>query len=361
LTGSARLLQDITQLDQYAFETNKRKLQLTKMIPLAQLVPLEFQQFRETGVLSFATPMDLFDRDFPGHYLRLIKRVRVSVVALIPPTQGIRATLSSTGLSRVVTGGDVFQIVPLRRDPETLALSSPTNATGLFELDAQGVDMLLPMEGTGVDARWEFRLPKAANQFDFSTIADVVLTLEYTALNSFDYYQDVIQSPALTRAISADRPFSFRHEFADAWYDLHNPDQSDDPMSVTLETTRDAFPPNADGLAIQHVALYIAPGGENRIELPDVELRFADEGGVAGGWARSIDGLISTRRGNAGAWNAMIGKSPVGLWTLRLPKTQSVRDLFTDPAPQGGERPIDRIADLLLVITFSGRAPVWPS
>jgi len=32
----------------------------------------------ETGVLPFVTPMDLFDRDCPGHYLRLIKRVRAN-------------------------------------------------------------------------------------------------------------------------------------------------------------------------------------------------------------------------------------------------------------------------------------------
>ncbi len=47
LTGSARLLQDIFQLDQYAFETEKRKLQLTKTLSLAQLAPAEFQRFRE--------------------------------------------------------------------------------------------------------------------------------------------------------------------------------------------------------------------------------------------------------------------------------------------------------------------------
>ncbi|MBO0793791.1 MAG: hypothetical protein J2P36_22960, partial [Ktedonobacteraceae bacterium] len=45
LTGSARLLQDIYQLDQYAFETNKRKLQLTRTFSLAQLAPFEFAQF----------------------------------------------------------------------------------------------------------------------------------------------------------------------------------------------------------------------------------------------------------------------------------------------------------------------------
>jgi hypothetical protein len=35
LTGSARLLQDLTRLDEYAFQTDQRKLQLTKMISLA--------------------------------------------------------------------------------------------------------------------------------------------------------------------------------------------------------------------------------------------------------------------------------------------------------------------------------------
>ena len=85
LTGSARLLQDIYQLDQYAFDTDKRKLQLSKTISLARLAPIEFQQFRENGVMTFATPMELFDRDFPGHYLRLIKRVRTAIIALIPP------------------------------------------------------------------------------------------------------------------------------------------------------------------------------------------------------------------------------------------------------------------------------------
>ncbi|MFC3885576.1 hypothetical protein ACFOU2_19730 [Bacillus songklensis] len=38
LTGSARLLRDIHQVDEYAFETNKRKLQLTKTISLSRLV-----------------------------------------------------------------------------------------------------------------------------------------------------------------------------------------------------------------------------------------------------------------------------------------------------------------------------------
>ena len=38
----------------------------------------------------------------------------------------------------------------------------------------------------GVDTMWELQLPKAANPFDYRTIADVFFTVEYTALHSVD-------------------------------------------------------------------------------------------------------------------------------------------------------------------------------
>jgi hypothetical protein len=76
---------------------------------------------------------------------RLIKKVRVSVVALVSPSQGGRATLSASGLSRVVVGGDSFRQTAIQRVPETVALTSPMNASGAFELDAQP-ELLLPFE-----------------------------------------------------------------------------------------------------------------------------------------------------------------------------------------------------------------------
>ena len=348
LTGSARLLQDIYQLDQYAFDTGKRKLPLTKTISLARLAPLEFQRFRETGVILFATPMEMFDRGFPGHYLRLIKRVRTSVIALIPPVDGIHATLSTTGTSRVVIGGDVFQTVPIRRGPEYVALSAPSHSTGLFELDQQP-DMVLPFEGSGVEMSWEFNMPRAANPFDYSTIADVLITLEYTALHSPDYRQQVIQS--LKPTVSADRPFSFRSQFADQWYDLHNPEQTSTPMAVRFTTLRDDFPPNIEALKIQQVLLYFVRAGEAPVEVPVSHLRYTaqEEVGTVGGSATSIDGVISTRRGNAGSWTAMIGKSPTGEWELALPNTGEMRNRFAK----------EDVEDILFVITYSGRTPDW--
>ena len=351
LTGSSRLLQDIYQLDQYAFTSNKRKLPLAKTFSLARLAPAEFQQFRETGVLLFATPMELFDRGFPGHYLRLIKRVRTSIVALIPPVEGIHATLSTSGPSRVVIGGDLFQSVTIRRSPEFIAMSAPSNSTGIFELDSQP-DMLLPFEGSGVDMSWEFSMLKAANRFDYDTIADVLVTLEYTALNSPDYRQQVIR--ALRPTVSSDRPYSLRSQFPDQWYDLHNPDQTSTPMSVRFTSLRDDFPANLSALKIQHVLLCFARAGAVTVDVPILTtLRYtaAEEAGTVGGSATPIDGFISTRRGNAGSWTSMIGKSPIGEWELVLPDTEAVRKGFM----------ADEITDMLLVVTYSARQPDWPN
>jgi hypothetical protein len=350
LTGSARLLRDISQLEQFAFETNRRKLQLSKTFSLARLAPLEFQRFRETGTLSFATPMQLFDQDFPGHYLRLIKRVRASVVALIPPNQGIRATLSTPGVSRVVIGGDVFQSVMVRRDPESVALTSPSNATGMFELEAQS-ELLLPFEFMGVDTFWNLEMPKAANPFDYRTIADVLFAIDYTALGSLDYRWQVIQR--LDRKISADRAFSFRQQFADQWYDLHNPDQTARPMRVSFSTTRQDFPPNIEQLATRQVALYFVLADGKTLKDFRAHLRFTEQGtqtAIGGEGTATPDGIISTRLGNAPSWTPMINRPPFGVWELALPDTAEVRSLFAN----------EEISDIVFVLTTSGRTPAWP-
>lgn len=110
--------------------------------------------------------MELFDRDFPGNYLRTVKTVRVTVIALTPPSQGLCATVANTGVTRMVTGPHIFRATTVRREPETIALSSAVAATGLFEMRADD-PMLAPFEGGGVDATWELRMPKAANPFNY--------------------------------------------------------------------------------------------------------------------------------------------------------------------------------------------------
>ncbi len=352
MTGSARLLQDIYQLDQYAFETNKRKLNLTHTISLAALDPYAFEIFRETGVLNFHTPMRLFDEAFPGHYLRLIKRVRTSVVALIPPMQGIRATLTASGISRVVIGGDVFQETTIRRDSELVALSSPINATGVFELDAQS-ELLMPFESMGVDTSWEFEMPGAANQFDFNTIADIIITIDYTALYSDEYRRQVIQQ--LDPLVSADRAYSIRNDFPDIWYDLNNPDGNGSQAEIQFRTERTHFPPNLDkDISVKEILFAVLPKDDNTEIGGEVALNYTPDiptsSGAVIGSAILTDRRIHTRlpAGNT-AWGGIRGKRAIGTWKFNLPTELST--LFRNGA----------VNDILVVITFSGTKPQWPS
>ena len=349
LTGSARLLRDLTELDQFAFTTDSRKLQLSKTFSLSALDPVRFQRFLETGIMQFATLMDHYDREFPGHYLRLIKRVRVSVIALTPPTQGIRATLSNMGVSRVVINDNGFRPVVVHHGPQSVALSAPLNATGLFELDVQP-EMLVPFESIGVHTAWEFRLPKPANPFDFNTIADVLITFDYTAFDSSVYRRQVIEN--LNPVLSIDQPYSLRNQFPDQWYDLHHPEQTDTPMVIRFSTTRADFPPHLDVLSIQHLSLVIAGSGETALEMPTIQLRFREQGSAdafVGGKAIPFNGLVSTRRG-AGNWQPILGKPPIGEWEFDL-TDPGFKDLFKD----------EKIEDLLLVVTYEGRLPAWPA
>ncbi len=344
LTGADRLLEDVTRLDTHAFESDKRRLNISQTFSLANRLPFELQRLRDTGVLQFATPMRWYDEGFPGHYARLIKRVRLSVVALVPPGQGIRATLTASGLSRVVVGGDVFRSVVVRRLPESVALTSPIAATGVFDLDVQS-EMLLPFESMGVDTEWELRLPKPANPFDFDTLADVLLTVEYTALADESYRDQVVRQLSADPRRGGERVFSLRRDFPDAWYELLNPEQLGAARTVRLDLTSPAFPSSLSGTTVEQLTVQLR--GVDGTAVPATAVTLSRDG--TKGTAETVLGLASTRRGNAEAWRALLGRSPLGPWELAL------------DAAGGQALDEGRVGDVLLVVTFSGELPPWPS
>lgn len=363
LTGSTRLLQDITRLDLYAMETLRRKQQLTRQLSLAQLFPAEFAAFKQTGVMTFRTPMELFDRDFPGHYLRLIRKVRTTVVALVPPLEGVKARLSTTGIARVVTGPEVFQAIRQTRGAESVSLSGGYNDSGLFELNPLDGELLNPFEGMGVDATWEFRMDRRSNPFDFDTVADVILQLEYTALESEGYREEVLRQ--LGDTYNGEAGFSLKYSFPDQWYDLHNASLTATPYRVRLPLTRRAFPAHLRDVEVVHASLVCVL--EDGVDPTQVRLGLYKDtpAGLSGGLASpNAQGVASTRQrpsqnggpalysGNAIGWNPLIGLEAAGDWYL---------DLVVDPlAPANGQAMLQtlfsdkKLRDIQLVITYEG-------
>jgi hypothetical protein len=296
--------------------------------------------------LSLRTPLSVFDREVPGHYQRRVRRVGVSLLvrAPLPP---LHATLASGRGSRVVVReGGAFRTVTILGGPEEVVLSSAGGGPGevwLAQAGGLGAGSAEPFAGIGVDTTWELSLSRAAHPFDFSAIVDVRLSIGYSALASEPYRQQVTQSLAAARRAS--RPFSLRAQFAESWYDLHNPELAQTPMSVRFRTRREDFPPNLEALTIEDIALRVVPSNGDSVEIEGVELRYAPHGGASGegGVARSVDGVISSRHGSGGGWGALRGLSPFGEWQLTLP--DEARAQFRG----------DQIADLLFVVSYAGQ------
>ncbi len=243
LLGATKLETDIGTLRQLKAQGEQRKLQLTKVFSLARMMPMEFERFRQTGVLPFRTLNQWFDEDFPGHYLRLIKAVRVSVMALTPPIGGLRATLRSSGLSSAVIdtgspGDHQFVEKTIRRESQKISFSSPVGATGLFQLYSRD-DLLLPFEGLGVETDWILELPRSTNTLDTATLADVLIEIDYTALENKRYHRLVQERLGSQRRF--DLSMSAKLFFPDEWYHfIQSAPNVDRVLSFDLD---DAFIP----------------------------------------------------------------------------------------------------------------------
>jgi len=250
----------------------------------------------------------------------------------------------------VVIDGTPPQTTVIRRQPESIALTSTLNATGLFDLQpADG--MLFPFEGSGVDTAWEFRMPRAANPWDFSSLADVLFTVDHTALDSYDQRQRVLRTMSSRSAFV--RGYNFRFDLEDTWYELNNPDESATPLTVRFDTTAQDFPPNLTDLRITQVLLYFSRADGASFEVAVKKLLFTPAGssGSTGGAASTLDGCVSTLRGNGGSWLALIGKVPVGTWELSLPNTEQMRGRFAS----------SDIGNILFMLTIEGVTPAWPA
>lgn len=379
LLGAERLLTDLTKLDAFKLATEKRRLQISKTFSLARMMPTEMVEFRDSGRITFNTLLDWFDDGFQGHYLRLIKSVRVSILALVPPLDGIHAMLHNTGESSVVVLEDgTFSVKRAARNfGESIALDSAFNESGLFVLNYED-PMLLPFEGLGVQTQWTLELPRGNNRFNFDSIADVFLTIEYTAEYSREYEQQM-RAERTGEDVYEDAAIPLRVMFPDLWYHLknHRPDAAGTFASFQFKfaASRRLFAPNLflTPPAVEHLTMlasgdFALPADPASID-PEVQQRIENgltikKGSVTlhapltkafgPGVADSNSLMLSTRgagAGTAGLPTVSIADRTIGAsdeWILEFAPE------FFSPVTASPKPLIERIADVLLVITVKG-------
>ncbi|MCP9448641.1 MAG: neuraminidase-like domain-containing protein [Nitrospira sp.] len=232
LLAGEKLHHDLKRMEVAYLERNRREYELTKHVSLAQLNPLALLQLKQTGECEFAIPEMLFDLDHPGHYMRRIKAVSLTIPCVVGPYTSVGAKLTLTR-SRFRTNADIAAGYAyggpdddrFAHDPigiQSIATSTAQRDAGLFELNF-GDDRYLPFEGAGAVSEWHLELPGEHRQFDYHTISDVILHVQYTAREGGDLLHDaaVAQITQLVedgRAAGSVRLFSVRHEFPGEWH-----------------------------------------------------------------------------------------------------------------------------------------------
>ena len=191
LLAADHLYQDLKRLEVSSLETPPHDFEMTKAVSLRQVNPRALLQLRLTGSTTFSLNELLFDADFPGHYMRRIRSVAVSIPAVLGPHTGVNATLTllthkyrtsasaSTGDEYTTT--DRFSFRTDNIPVSAVAVSTGSHDAGVFELAFAG-PRYLPFEGAGAVSSWRLDLPgTAVRRFDYESISDVVLHLQYTA------------------------------------------------------------------------------------------------------------------------------------------------------------------------------------
>jgi hypothetical protein len=93
LLSGDRLLLALGQLEDAYHRRNRRELEITKSVSLRLTDPAALINLKATGTCEFSLPEALFDADFPGHYLRRIKSVSVTIPCVAGPHTSVNATL----------------------------------------------------------------------------------------------------------------------------------------------------------------------------------------------------------------------------------------------------------------------------
>lgn len=251
LMAGERLHLDIKRMESAYLEKDKRELELTKRVSLRQVAPEALAQLRESGECEFEIPELLFDLDHAGHYLRRMRAVRVTMPAVAGPQTSIGATLTLLRDDlRTDASLEETAVRTTYGGTKRIATSHAREDGGMFELNFRD-ERYLPFEGAGVSSRWGLRLPTAVRQFDYDTITDVEIRIDYTARDGGAPFRGQVESglqEALDSALAVASEngiamvLSAKKDFAVDWERFLRPADGEGNLAMELPITLDRFP-----------------------------------------------------------------------------------------------------------------------
>ncbi len=258
LLSGERLHHDLKRMEVAYLDKNKREYEITKHISLITIDPISLVKLKETGECFISLPEALFDMDYPGHYMRRIKSVSITIPCVTGPYAGVNCTL--TQQSSTIRHASILPSGSYKRQGDdkrfsdsfgtiqSIVTSSGQNDSGLFEANLRD-ERYLPFEGQGAISTWRIQLPTQFKSFDYDTISDVILHLHYTAREGGDLLRNGAVENLKTmideaQASGSVRLFSVRHEFPTEWAKFTRVESvsSDNPAGLTLNLKPEHYP-----------------------------------------------------------------------------------------------------------------------
>ena len=240
LVAGEQLQHDLRRMEVAYLEQNKRELELTKQISLAQHDPEALLELLGNGTCnSIRIPEWRYDLDYPGHYFRRLKAVGLTVAGVSGPYASVNATLTLTnnllrwddtvppgGTSYPRGGAGDSRFVTSRNETETIVTSHGQADAGLFEVNLRD-ERYLPFEGAGADSEWSLKIPAAFNQLR-DHFSDIIFHVRYTARRSTKVTSSGVTLENVAEQYVRAAPevlerkclLSVRRDFPDAWQSL---------------------------------------------------------------------------------------------------------------------------------------------
>jgi hypothetical protein len=210
LLAGEQLHFDLRRMEKGYLDQNRRDHEITRQVSLKDEFTEAFTALQTSGQCNFDLPEALFDRDYPGHYRRRIRSVRLTVafegearptnvqctLTLVQSSVRTRATADSYTRRHAQEADARF------RDeigaPQSIVTSSGHDDFGLFVLDPDD-PRYLPFEGAGAISSWRLELPQQRwGEATPEDLADVVLQLSYTARDGGATLKDIVRRETST-------------------------------------------------------------------------------------------------------------------------------------------------------------------
>lgn len=316
LLAGERLSTSLRAMEKAYYDQNRREQELVTRLSLRIDFPLAFLQLKATGMCEIEIPEWRLDREYPGHYLRRVKSVSLTIPSVVGPYTGVhcKLTLLSSATRIEPTLLDVEDCCPgectcgccerrryeaTRDDPrivkrygatEAIATSTGQNDSGLFELNFRD-ERYLPFEYAGAVSRWRIELPIETNAFDIDTVSDLIVQLSYTAREGGALLRKASWAAASCLLPGAGlRFFDWKQDFADAWQRFKAAVPAAEmpgcTRALTLRMSRGMFPylPGQRPVRMRRVELWFEAQGcsgarNHEIEfVPDRDCTCEDDG-----------------------------------------------------------------------------------